>query len=106
MMDRSDDATLRETSELPEAQRVQIQIVESAFNELAQAHRSAENHFHAGYRLMMLGDYHSAMRCFEDASFYAVTLARRYESLRASIRPIREYTVLAADAAGKKDTPS
>src|SRR5512140_2562735 len=103
MVARPDDATLKEISiALPETQQVQVQIVETNFAELAQAHRAAENHFHAGYRLMLLGDYHSAMRCFEDASFYAVTLARRYECLRASIRPIREYAIIAADTAEKE----
>lgn len=102
MCDQIEEDPVKKPTILSEAQKVQVQIVESIFVELAQGHRHAENHFQAGYHLLLLGEFSSALRCFDDASFYAVTLARKYDRLRASIRPLREFAIISADSAAEK----
>jgi hypothetical protein len=103
MTDRSEDTTLREISDLPERQRVQVDLIENSFKELAQTTKHAETNFQAGYRLLLLKDYRSAMRCFEDCGFFASILARRYDTLCANIRQLREYTIICADIQETED---
>lgn len=102
MSDRSEDATLREVTTLPERQLVQISLVESAFVELAQAHENAKANFQAAHKLMLLGEYFAAVRCFEDCMFYLQVLSRRYDHLGSNIRSLREYSLCIADNQERK----
>jgi hypothetical protein len=102
MSDRSEDATLREVTTLPERQLIQIDLVEKAFVELAQAHENAKTNFEAAHKLMLLGEHFAAVRCFEDSMFYLQVLSRRYDHLGSSIRSLREYSLCVADNQERK----
>jgi len=103
MTDRSEDATFKEMSDLPERQEVQVHLVEDIFAELAQTHKHAETNFQAGHKLILLKDYRAAMRCFEDCGFYLTVLSRRYGTLGASIRQLREYAIGSVDSQEELD---
>jgi hypothetical protein len=98
MADRSEDETIKEISGLPEKHQLQVGIVLSSFRELEQMSKHAQTNFEAGYKMLLLEDYMSALRCFEDAGFYIQILSRRYGSLGSGVRLLREYALCARDS--------